>query len=142
MGGIVAKYKKNPIVRRLATAIVQYLPGKDWVGEIGSCFNYVRNNIRYVQDINEIELLQTPLATLKLSHGDCDDMCMLLSSLLESIGFQTKFVAIGFEPQVFDHVYLEVLIPSSDNWIACDPTEPNELGWSADGYCCRMEFLN
>ncbi len=142
MGKITAEYKKNPSIRRLATLLVQHLPGKNWIGEIGVCFNFVRNTIRYVQDINDVELLQTPIATLKLKHGDCDDMCMLLASLLEAIGYQTCFIAIGFEPQQFEHVYCQILNPGNQQWIAADPTEPNSLGWSAEGYCCRMEFYN
>lgn len=138
MGQIVRQFRKSPFIRQLATSLVQPLPNKDWIGEMSVLLNYVRNNIRYTQDINEIELLQTPMATLHLRHGDCDDMCILLSSLCEAIGFQTRFVAIGFEPQTFVHVYLQIFEPDNAEWISADPTEPNSLGWNASGECCRM----
>lgn len=142
MGQLTAQYKKNPLIRRLATLIVQPLPNKAWGAEMAACLNFVRGQIRYTQDINDVETLQTPIATLQLAHGDCDDMCVLLASLLEAVGHPTRFVAIGFEPQQFTHVFLEILNFDTDRWVAADPTEPNPLGWSAAGYCCRMEFNN
>lgn len=110
------------------------------MGEIGTLFNFVRSNIRYIQDINNVETIRDPLATLQLGRGDCDDMVTLLSTLLETIGYTTKFVAIGFQAGYFDHVYLEVIEPDSGSWLALDPTEPNAMGWAADGYVCRIDY--
>jgi len=69
-------------------------------------------------------------------------MVMLTSAMLEAIGYMTKSVAIGFTPNNFDHVYLEVLEPDRQIWLALDPTEPNPVGWAAGGYCCRVELPN
>jgi transglutaminase-like putative cysteine protease len=121
---------------------VQKLQPKDWLGEIGTIFEFVRKNIRYIQDVNDVETLQWPTATLLLQHGDCDDMVMLTCAMLESIGYVTKSVAIGFSRGNFDHVYLEVYVPDRQMWLALDPTEPNPLGWAATGYCCRVELPN
>lgn len=140
MAQLVRQFRVNPYLRNLAALIVQPLDAKDWMGEISALFDYVRNNVRYFQDINGVETLQTPLATLHMGHGDCDDMCILLSALLETAGFQTQFVAIGFEAGAFDHVYIEVMEPDTLEMIPLDPTEPNEVGWSAPAYVCRIDF--
>lgn len=142
MSNLVNQYKNHPLIRQKGTALVQSVANKDWVGEINAIFNFVRNYIRYTRDIENTETIQTPVATLKLQHGDCDDMSMLLAALLATVGINTRFVAVGFAPQCFDHVYVEALEPDTGEWIACDPTEPNNLGWSAPGVVCRMQLEN
>lgn len=135
---LVKQFKKNPYIRQFATALVQSLPGKAWYAEISACFEWVRNNIRYVQDIDDIETIQWPTATVQLEHGDCDDMCILLATLLAAIGIRSRFVAVGFAPNAYVHVYLEVLIPDTAYWLPADPTEPNPLGWAVPGVQARM----
>ena len=142
MKAIINQSKKNPILREYTTSLVQSLRNKDWFGEINTVFNWVRNNIRYVQDINDIETLQIPVATIRLGHGDCDDMVMLMCAMLETIGYRTRSVAIGFDPDNYDHVYLEVFIPDTGKWVAADPTEKNALGWFAPSPCCIMRMNN
>lgn len=142
MAGLVQKFKKNLKIRQLSLSLVQALQGKDWLGEIEALFEFVRQNIRYVQDINDVETLQWPTATLKLQAGDCDDMAVLLATMLETIGYVTRFVAIGFQFGNFDHVYIEALVPDLEEWVPLDPTENEEIGWSATGYVVRMEQIN
>lgn len=57
--------------------------------------HWVRDSIAYVYDPPDVEWLQTPPKTLELGCGDCDDKAILLSALLESVGFQTQFLAVG-----------------------------------------------
>lgn len=123
------EYKKNPYIRDFAGRLVRNLQGKAWFDEIRIVFDFVRSNIRYTQDINGVETLQTPLATLELGIGDCDDMCTLLASLLEAIGHPTAFIAVGFELDVYEHVYLLTKIADSDSWLSLDPTENQPIGW-------------
>lgn len=143
MRGLVQRFKKDPYIRRVATALVQPLANKDWLGEMDACFQFVRNNIRYTQDIDDVETIQWPTATLQLLHGDCDDMATLLATLLAAIGLKTSFVAIGLtDPGQFDHVYIEAQDPDTADWIAMDPTENNALGWAAPESVCRIDFYN
>lgn len=140
MAKLVRGFRKNPVIREIATSLVQHLPAKAFYSEVEELFEFVQSSIRYVQDINSVETLHTPLAVLTVRHGDCDDMSTLLSALAQSIGFQTRFVAIGFEPDCFEHVYTEIMLPDTGEWIAADPTEPYELGWAAPGIVCRIEL--
>jgi transglutaminase-like putative cysteine protease len=131
MRSLVRLYKSNPYIRDFAGNLVKGLPGKAWFSEIRAIFSYVQTNIRYTQDINGVETLQTPTATLGLGYGDCDDMCTLLCSLLEAVGHPTAFIAVGFEPGEYEHVYVLTMAGDDPNrqWISLDPTEPNPMGW-------------
>jgi hypothetical protein len=57
--------------------------------------HWVRDNIAYVYDPPEVELIQTPPYTIEHETGDCDDKAILLNAMLSSVGFQTAFLAVG-----------------------------------------------
>lgn len=127
MRRFVEQYKTAPQIRELALRLTQHLPQKDFRGEALALFNYVQNHIRYVKDIHDVETVQTPLKTLELSAGDCDDKATLLAALLESIGHETRFHAMGFRKNNISHVLLETNI--NGQWVAMDTTEPVSMGW-------------
>lgn len=121
MRRFVHQYKKAGAVRDTALALTAGLRQKDWVGEVNALFTWVRDHIRYVRDINGVETLQTPIATMDVGSGDCDDKSTLLASLLESIGHPTRFVAAGYQrPGRYSHVYVETRLGS--RWIPLDAT--------------------
>ncbi|HJW55863.1 MAG TPA: transglutaminase-like domain-containing protein [Burkholderiaceae bacterium] len=132
----VREYKKDPQVRGLARELTLSLPQKHFSGEVEALFEFVRDEIRYLWDIADVETLQTPVVTLENQSGDCDDKATLLAALLESIGHKTRFVAAGFQPGQYEHVFLETKI--GNNWIALDPTEPVPMGWTPPGMRARM----
>lgn len=142
MSGLVKQGKKSMTVRDKVVQLTSGLSQKDWVGEVCALHQFVRDNIRYLMDPVDVELVQTPDKTLDLGVGDCDDKSTLLCAMLESVGHPTRFVAIGFEPNVFAHVYLETKI--GPNWVSCETTEPVEVGWQPDPRIvkCRMEHYN
>ncbi len=56
-------------------------------------FNEFVKNMVYVSDPRaDVEHVQFPNETIKLKGGDCDDLSVCFSSLLESIGIETAFV--------------------------------------------------
>lgn len=143
MGGLVRAGKNSGAIRARAAAIVAPCSPKDWKCEAVTAHAWVQNNIRYLRDITDTETVTTPEKTLELGAGDCDDQSILLASLLESIGHPTRFVAIGFEPNIFSHVYVETLIGTV--WVPLETTEPVEAGWSPDPLAIRagpMYFYN
>ena len=86
-------------------------------------FYFVQKNFNYVNDPLKFEYFKTPQESFNARNGDCDDSSILVSSLLNSVGFQTRFV---FVPQ---HVYVQVKIPEAvssyktkDGWINLDAT--------------------
>ncbi len=56
---------------------------------------FVRDNIRYIKDIRDVETVAYPDITLQQGQGDCDDKSVLLASLLESIGHPTPLCCGG-----------------------------------------------
>lgn len=128
--------KVTPDVRLLAQRLTRYLQQKDFVGEVRALHRFVRDEIRYVKDVNLVETLQTPEATLRLGSGDCDDKATLLAALLESIGHPARFVAVGFQPGRLSHVYVETRI--GPTWVPAETTEPVNLGWSPPGVVSRL----
>lgn len=128
MASFVKQYRKNPEIRALGEQIINPVPAKDALGEVRAIFNFVHENIRYTQDIHNVETLKTPDATLYSKHGDCDDQAVLVATLLETVGYQARFVAIGMNaPGVFEHVYSQVLLGT--RWVALDTTENVTVGW-------------
>lgn len=56
-------------------------------------FNNFAKQMQYVSDPRaSVEYVQFPSQTLELKGGDCDDLSVAFSSILESIGIQTAFV--------------------------------------------------
>lgn len=136
MRGIKNAYKKSPWVRNFANSLTLNLPQKSYFRQVERLFSFVQNQIRYVHDIAGVEMVQTPEVTLTRRSGDCDDKAVLLATLLESIGHPSRFVAVGFKPGKFSHVYVETKVGNA--WIALDATEPHPPGWTPPNVKARM----
>lgn len=117
--------QNNEELRAVARDIISAVPSKSYSAEARMLFYFVRDEIRYTRDPNRFELVQTPDKTLALGHGDCDDMSVLLATLLESVGHPTRFVAAGFNGGPIEHVWVETKIggPHGNRWFAMDATE-------------------
>lgn len=129
MRRMVRHYRIDPALRQAATSIVFLTPERDELSEVEALFTWVQQNVRYVRDVLEVETLMTPDKTLASRLGDCDDQSTLLATLLESVGYPTRFVAAGYtDPANVDHVYLQAFVRG--DWIDMDPTEPQPMGWA------------
>jgi len=126
--------KADPRVRDAANYLIRHVPEKNWRREIAAIFRYVQRCIRYTLDPHDIELLQSAYVTLKLGYGDCDDKCICLASLLESVGHPCVFTAMGFgESEEYSHVIVDVRGAGEGRPIALDATEPYRIGWRPPG---------
>lgn len=99
-------------------------------------FGYVRDNIYYMSDPDEVETVRFPLQTLQLGAGDCDDKSLLLAALASSVGFKTRFAAwrLGADP-IPTHVSAQLLV-NGMGWqnaevipIDADGNGASDLGW-------------
>lgn len=138
MRAIVREWRVRPEIRSLAESLIAGVPEKEFGLEAAALHAWVRDSIRYTQDVNEVETLKTPDVLLASRQGDCDDKAILLAALLESIGHPARFVAIAFEPDQFEHVYVETRVGPAWNWVAAETTEPVEFGWRPQGAISRM----
>lgn len=140
MRSIVRKYKAAISIRVLAQKIVHKAPEKNYTEEARKIHAFVRDRIRYVKDIRGIETVQTPIQTIKIGSGDCDDQSVLVAALLESIGHPTRFVACGFSTDIFSHVFVQTRIGSK--WVSVECTEKWPLGKSPPNITTRMIVRN
>lgn len=141
MGEIVREYKKEIDLIQFARNVIAPVPPKHYAAEATALYEFVRDTIRYTQDVDGVEVVQTPENTIMLGHGDCDDMSVLLATLLAAVGKRTRFVAAGFDGGPIEHVWVEVLI--GDRWFAMDPTEIDwEFGDRPPGITSQMVWHN
>lgn len=135
MRALVNEWRVNPQIINAARSIVFNEPAKDELAEARALFKFVQQRIRYVRDVRDVETLATPLATLETRSGDCDDHATLLATLLEAIGFETRFVLTSYQStDAFEHVYLATLVNRGECpvWMFADTTERGPFGWHAE----------
>lgn len=137
---VTQKGKINFLIRRKALFLIENLQQKDKMREVKALWEYVKNEVRYVHDISDVETIQTPDKTLELMAGDCDDKSILLATLLESIGFKTRFVAVGKNTNNYCHVFVETFV--NNKWLALETTEPVKMGWKPPTLPARLIIHN
>jgi transglutaminase-like putative cysteine protease len=104
---------------------------KDYYEEIKALFEWVQSNVRYTRDPFRVETLHSARRMLELRAGDCDDMTILLGSMLESVGHPVRLVLAGPDPRrprLYSHIYLEAHLRG--RWIPLDPTMHHPMGWA------------
>lgn len=142
MSALVKSGKASGVVRQKALALTQGLRQKDRIGEIRALWSFVKNNIRYVRDINGVETIHTPEQILRQEAGDCDDKALLLCALLESIGHPTAFWAIGTTPGKLSHVLALTRMGPAGKWMPLETTENVEFGWTPPIVRAQMKWFN
>lgn len=121
----------DPLMINQAVGMIHAVPAKDELAEISALFDFVLNHVRYTRDIAGLETLCDPRMTMIRQVGDCDDKATLLATLLECVGYPTRFVMASYSGGDFEHVYLQVFVPHSGEWLDLDPTEHKPMGWAA-----------
>lgn len=108
---------RHPLLRKLALNIVHHyqVPSNNYAEEALAIGDYVKRKVRYVRDPEGVEYLQDPLDLIKhlqegTAQGDCDDMSLLIASLLLSIGHLPFFRAVRYSQPVgnYNHIYVVV----------------------------------
>jgi transglutaminase-like putative cysteine protease len=140
MRELVRAGKLDPEIRDLAQAIVadNAIPAKDWIGEIAALFHFVRAWIRYSLDINGVEVVQAPRETLARRYGDCDDMVVLIATLVETMGHAAVLCACAFDGIDYSHVVCLVSGANETELISLDATENEPMGWFPPGTTALM----
>ena len=100
-----AAYSKN-ILARYKVTIDSASTELKIFQKVKILFNEFVKNMTYVSDPRaDVEHVQFPNETIKLKGGDCDDLSVCFSSILESIGIETAFVDYK-NPDGVSHVNL------------------------------------
>lgn len=125
---LVKKWRASPEMIAFAHSLIADIPAKEDREIVNRVFEYVRDSIVYRLDANDVEVLRAPDVLIRDGVGDCDDKATLLATLLEALGYNSRFMVIGFAPDDFSHVYNEVQLGTV--WVPLDSTEPVPMGWS------------
>lgn len=137
----IQKGRTDPRMRAFAVQAVSRkcgkkwcVPERDWWGEVRSVFGAIRENVRYIRDIHNIDTFQAPGRTLEFGGGDCDDYSITLGSALQSIGFPIKVRIVQSEGSPdYNHVFLLVGLPprNPSGWYSLDASVNKPAGWHA-----------
>jgi hypothetical protein len=108
---------------------------------IDAIFRYVQR-IAYIADPGgEFDAIHSARETLAKAYGDCDDLSVLLATLLACVGFNPSFVLARYNKDNpgYDHVYVEV--PTKAGRIVLDPTtRTHGAGWENPKALERITF--
>jgi hypothetical protein len=119
MRSLVDDALRDPSILRLAKDIVRNVPAFEDYSEAQALYNYVRSNIRFTKDPVNKETLYPPAELLQIRSGDCDDISMLLGTLLMAVGYPARLMTVAANGDDFSHVYVEAQI--NGQWIPMDP---------------------
>lgn len=109
-----------------------HAPKRDTIAAI---FRYVKQ-IRYIHDpAGSFDSIQNARTTIAKGFGDCDDLSVLLATLLAQIGLTPRFVLARYKQKSkgYDHVYVDVdLSVKEGGRIALDPSANRRgAGWES-----------
>jgi transglutaminase-like putative cysteine protease len=79
-------------LRTQAASIVRECPSGDKECQVNKLYRYVVENYDYYSDPRSREFIQSPSETMNIKGGDCEDLTILLTSLLENLGIKTYLV--------------------------------------------------
>lgn len=60
--------------------------------QINSIYRYIVTDFKYYSDTRARESIQSPYDTIQVKGGDCEDLSIVLNSLLENLGVKTYLV--------------------------------------------------
>lgn len=137
MRQLVTRYRVNPAIRQAAVSVLFLTPEREGFSRPVALYEWVRDHVRYVPDVLDVETITTPDKVLHTLVGDCDDQALLLATLYESVGYPTRFVVTGYTyADHFEHVFLQVCVDGE--WLDVDPTEREGFGNAAPGEVVRF----
>jgi len=119
---LIKEHTKNPRLHLLVAELIRDCPSKAYTCYLKRIVDFVRKNIKYVRDPQKLETLRSPIRTLELGMGDCDDHVILTGTLLRIAGFPVRIVLGDTNHDgKYEHVYVKAYIPRK-GWITIDTT--------------------
>lgn len=107
--------KAHPRVRTLALNILNEfgINSMNYIDEAKAIGTYVQRKLIYVRDADGVEQVHDPLTLIDqlergVARADCDDMALLVATLLLSIGHRPMFRMVRYTSNFgpFNHIYV------------------------------------
>ncbi len=105
----IVPYQKEIVIsdeslKQYAKEITQGCKTKEC--EVSKIYSHILENYEYEKDSNGKEIIKNPYETFKDKKGDCEDLTILLNSLLENMGIDTYLVWNDREGyDTINHIY-------------------------------------
>jgi hypothetical protein len=141
----------HPIVRQLGINILNDARTKshNHADEAKAIGRWVQQNVSYMKDPDGVELLQDPLYLIDKvktgeARGDCDDMALLMATLLISVGIKPYFKVVRWKKEKgnFNHIYVTVREGNYKelfDWICLDAIiKDQEMGFELPSVSSRV----
>ena len=123
-----AEGSRDPKVRQLAEIAVA---GEQ--DQISAIHRFVRETFPYQLDPETSELFIHPRKVAqdyfagRVRRFDCDDSAMLVTSMLSSLGYETRILLVELKVPGIDHALGQV--KTDIGWLAVDSVSSKPLGW-------------
>jgi len=121
---------EQPQLRLVATRLLRNhgIQSKNHIDEAKSIFAFVSTRVRYQKDPVDVETVQSPITTLEIGAGDCDDHVGLVAGLAMAVGIPARLRVVGYSEDRFVHIFPELFVDG--RWYPADTTEPERgFGW-------------
>ena len=109
-------------INSLAKVVIGSPNGTDGIFK---AYDFVKSRVRFEEEPFGQDNYQYPTFTLKTGAGDCEDVTMLLASLLRAQGYQ---VGIKLAPRGKDRYHIWLVVNTSEGWLPLDTTIPEPAG--------------
>jgi hypothetical protein len=115
---IAHEQKINPKIRNFALKIINNagVRDHDYLNEALAIGKYVQEKYRYVRDPKRNEYIITPLEAIQnlddgTFRGDCEDMSLLIGTLIASLGGNPYFTIVKYNKDAkgYQHIYITVI---------------------------------
>lgn len=104
------------------TEIVRDIRGLDTYSQCYSVFDYVINNVQYVEDAGNNQYIKTPARTLYDGFADCKSMAILVACCLKALGIDAVLRFVDFNGnKIYTHVYVVAFVDGME--LVIDPVE-------------------
>lgn len=104
------------------TEIVQHLRGLDVYSQCYSIFQYVVDNISYVEDVGNNQYVKTPARTLVDGYADCKSMAIFIACCCIALEIPCELRFVDFRGnKIYTHVYIVAYCDGAP--IIIDPVE-------------------
>lgn len=138
---LVDEYRTSAAIRARARDIVfrqRLCRPKDQLCHALAIGGWVQEHITYVAELPET--FQTPAATVALGYGDCDDHASLVASLLESIGIESRLLALRWAG-MYRHIFAGACVPAGRGqlWVPLDTTLDRPIAWRTNPLALARE---
>ena len=82
----------NETLRDYAYSVIQNVQTEEKACVLNQIYRHIVENYQYISDPEDEEVIQSPIETIQRKGGDCEDLTILLISLLENIGMDSYLV--------------------------------------------------